>query len=173
MFFRIVLSSVIALMTLHTSAQGNLQFNQARIITAADGVQAVPSGKVWKVMSVYGAASTTVACWILPPFCVNSSWPNASVGNIRGKGFKVNGSVVWQSVDLSQSLIYYQNPDCTGATTATSGQTNCLSAINIQYPNQSFDELAVSLPFWVPAGVTLEALGTATNISLIEFNVIP
>jgi len=143
------------------------------LLTSADGIQTVPNDKVWKVMSVYGANSTTVGCWALPPHCVNSSWPTSSVSNIRGKGYKVNGTVVWQSVDLGQSLIYYQFDNCTGATTTTSSQANCLTAINTAFPNQNFDELSATLPFWLPAGATLETLGSTTNISVLEFNIIP
>ncbi len=36
----------------YSYAQGNLQFNQARIITFADGPQTVPPGKVWKIESI-------------------------------------------------------------------------------------------------------------------------
>jgi len=35
-------------------AQGNLQFNQAKIISNTDGPQTVPLGKVWKI-EVYSA----------------------------------------------------------------------------------------------------------------------
>lgn len=154
-------------------SQGSLQFNAAKIITYGDGVQSVPAGKVWKVMSVYGANSTTVGCFALPAFCVNSSWPSSSFSNIRGKGYKVNGTVVWQTVDLSQSLLYYQFNNCTGATTTATGYPDCTTAVNIAYPNQTFSELEATLPFWMPAGATLEVLGTATNISVLEFNIVP
>ena len=36
----------------YSYAQGNLQFNQARIITETDGPQTVPAGKVWKIESI-------------------------------------------------------------------------------------------------------------------------
>lgn len=154
-------------------AQGSLQFNAAKIITNSSGVQTVPTGKVWKVMSVYGKNSVTAACLALPAYCVNSSWPTSSISNVKGKGYKVNGTVVWQTVDLSETVIYYQFNDCTGATTSTSSQAGCVTAINQIYPNQTFDELAATLPFWIPEGYTLETLGTTSNISLLEFNIVP
>jgi len=36
-----------------------------------------------------------------------------------------------------------------------------------------FDELSATLPFWLPADATLETLGATTNISVLEFNIIP
>jgi hypothetical protein len=39
------------------SAQGNLQFNQAKIISNTDPPQTVPAGKVWKIESVFSDAS--------------------------------------------------------------------------------------------------------------------
>ncbi|MEY3048644.1 MAG: hypothetical protein RL365_682 [Bacteroidota bacterium] len=38
------------------SAQGNLQFNQAKIISNTDPPQTVPAGKVWKIESVFSDA---------------------------------------------------------------------------------------------------------------------
>jgi hypothetical protein len=38
-------------------AQGNLQFNQAKIISNTDPPQTVPAGKVWKIESVFSDAS--------------------------------------------------------------------------------------------------------------------
>ena len=40
-----------------SQAQGNLQFNQAKIISNTDGPQTVPLGKVWKIESVFSDAS--------------------------------------------------------------------------------------------------------------------
>lgn len=46
-FFFIAISS--------TWAQGNLQFNQVKIIQNTDPAQTVPAGKVWKIESVFTA----------------------------------------------------------------------------------------------------------------------
>lgn len=35
------------------NAQGNLQFNQVKIISNTDAPQTVPAGKVWKIESVF------------------------------------------------------------------------------------------------------------------------
>jgi hypothetical protein len=45
------------LLTQFLLAQGNLQFNQVRMITFNDGVQTVPAGKVWKIESVFSDGS--------------------------------------------------------------------------------------------------------------------
>jgi hypothetical protein len=42
------------------SAQGNLQFNQAKIISNTDPPQTVPAGKVWKIESVFTAGDQDV-----------------------------------------------------------------------------------------------------------------
>jgi hypothetical protein len=41
-------------------AQGNLQFNQVKIISNTDPPQAVPAGKVWKIESVFTAGDQDV-----------------------------------------------------------------------------------------------------------------
>jgi hypothetical protein len=41
-------------------AQGNLQFNQAKIISNTDPPQTVPAGKVWKIESVFTAGDQDV-----------------------------------------------------------------------------------------------------------------
>lgn len=42
------------------NAQGNLQFNQAKIISNTDPPQTVPAGKVWKIESVFTAGDQDV-----------------------------------------------------------------------------------------------------------------
>ncbi len=154
-------------------AQGSLQFNQAMIVTAGDGVVTVPANKVWKVMSVFGEATADGQCYALLPYCVNSSWASSSTNDLKVKGFKVNGKVVWRALEPTfDAEIYYQQPNCTGSTTTMSGYPNCSNYVNNDL-SKGFDELAASLPFWVPAGATLECLGSDSFISLIEFNIIP
>ena len=43
-----------------SNAQGNLQFNQAKIISNTDPPQTVPAGKVWKIESVFTAGDQDV-----------------------------------------------------------------------------------------------------------------
>lgn len=42
------------------SAQGNLQFNQVKIISNTDAPQTVPAGKVWKIESVFSSGDQDV-----------------------------------------------------------------------------------------------------------------
>lgn len=159
--------------TVGLMAQGTLQFGQAMIITPSSGVQTVPAGKVWKVMSVFGKATLINTCYALEPYCVNSSWPSSSTNSIEGKGYKVNGNVVWQEARIaSGGVIYYQNANCSGATTQFSSYPTCVNFVNTTL-SQGFDELSATLPFWLPAGATLETLGAQTFISVVEFNIIP
>jgi len=72
-FFFIAISS--------TWAQGNLQFNQVKIISNTDAPQTVPVGKVWKIESVFAndqdvyAASTSGANQSFFTACgVPSAW---------------------------------------------------------------------------------------------------
>jgi hypothetical protein len=161
------------LFSLSAFAQGSLQFGQAVIVTANDGIVTVPANKVWKVMSVFGEATADGQCYQLLPYCVSSSWPASSTDDLKVKGFKVNGKVVWRAVEPTfDAVIYYQQPNCTGSTTQMSGYANCANYVNNDL-SKGFDELAASLPFWVPTGATLECLGSDTFISLIEFNIIP
>jgi hypothetical protein len=53
-------SLIIAGLSSLTLAQGNLQFNQAKIISNTDPPQTVPAGKVWKIESVFTAGDQDV-----------------------------------------------------------------------------------------------------------------
>ena len=46
---KVLLSITALLISLSASAQGNLQFNQVKLVTTAE---AVPAGKVWKVENI-------------------------------------------------------------------------------------------------------------------------
>ena len=42
-------------------SQGNLQFNQVKIVSNTDAAQIVPAGKVWKIESVFSEGGDTYA----------------------------------------------------------------------------------------------------------------
>jgi hypothetical protein len=54
----IFLLSLVWFVEIH--AQGNLQFNQVKIISNIDPPQTVPAGKVWKIESVFTAGDQDV-----------------------------------------------------------------------------------------------------------------
>jgi len=68
-------------------AQGNLQFNQAKIISNTDPPQTVPAGKVWKIESVFSDAGADT-------YAVDGSGSTQSFfHNMRGTKFLL--SLLW------------------------------------------------------------------------------
>lgn len=55
---RIIILLFLFITPTHLDAQGNLQFNQVKIISNTDPAQTVPAGKVWKIESVFSDASS-------------------------------------------------------------------------------------------------------------------
>lgn len=74
-------------------SQGNLQFNQVKLVTTS---QTVPSGKIWKVESAqYNGGAT---------FAVNTAGPVPVVGTMA---ITVNGAVIYlNTVYTSGSYVY-------------------------------------------------------------------
>ena len=74
-------------------SQGNLQFNQAKLITT---VQTVPAGKVWKVESAQYAGGAT--------FVINAGGP---VPNLGSMAMLVNGVTIYlNTIYTSGSYVY-------------------------------------------------------------------
>jgi hypothetical protein len=78
---RTLLLFTFIIVTSFLKAQGNLQFNQVKIINNTDAPQTVPAGKVWKIESVFAndqdvyAASTSGANQSFFTSCgVPSAW---------------------------------------------------------------------------------------------------
>jgi hypothetical protein len=79
-FLIIVLSSL----TLIGKAQGNLQFNKAKLVNTID---TVPSGKVWKIESIIYSSS------IVDALC-NTSTNNSCNSNSKSDNITINGNSV-------------------------------------------------------------------------------
>jgi hypothetical protein len=155
------------------SAQGNLQFNQARIITNTQ--LTVPTDKVWKVTSVYGSEFNLNLC-----VDYNNDWlglkcnscfannPNSGNNSVRLSVFTteivVNGVRVLNEVSgMPTSVISYPTTNCSGSTFCSASSYTCANkSVN---PNL--------LPIWLPAGSTFRTGGPNTFASVLEFNVIP
>lgn len=129
--------------TTFAKTQGNLQFNQVKLVST---VETVPAGKVWKVEScAYNGGA---------PF--SSGTANYSINppqNSLNRGFdaimsySVNGS----NINIPCSFIL--------SFTTTVFGTNSLPAFYF--------------PFWLPAGSTLAAGSNMRFLNVIEFNVVP
>lgn len=136
---------------LPAAAQSNLQFSQALLVgnTAAT----VPAGKVWKVSAIYGSENA----------CVDRGNPDNSYWTWRRMyvtSFFVNGVEV-KSQEVDHQSRRWCEPGC----------ATCIT----NWPNDKFDRPASPniLPFWAPAGSTLQSGGPNTFLSVIEFNLIP
>jgi hypothetical protein len=78
-------------------AQGNLQFNQVKLVSA---VQTVPTGKVWKIESIiYNTQIVTATAW---PDSYNGTTTNVEAANILLNGVSI-------TTRKSSSSAAYQN----------------------------------------------------------------
>lgn len=102
---------ILLLISLSVNAQGNLQFNQVKLVTATE---TVPAGKVWKVEAASFAGGT--------PFCIGAG-PNSLCGqvNLAYTGFQasmsynINGqnayiAQAYNGNSVAQSGIQVNNP---------------------------------------------------------------
>jgi hypothetical protein len=77
--------------------QGNLQFNQVKLVSA---VQTVPTGKVWKIESIiYNTQIVTATAW---PDSYNGTTTNVEAANILLNGVSI-------TTRKSSSSAAYQN----------------------------------------------------------------
>jgi hypothetical protein len=152
---QILLSLAVIMCAAMASAQGTLQFNQVKKIGSSS--ETVPSGKVWKVTSVYGSENA----------CVNYGYNPQNVNYTYKKmietAFYVDGAkIISASVDISSRRL------CTsGCGSCDSGWSDA-SVFNATQPSDPN-----VLPLWLAAGSTLASAGANTFVSVIEFNVVP
>jgi hypothetical protein len=156
----LIISSICVLIAVASlSAQGTLEFNQAKIVGSS--VETVPVGKVWKITSVYGTSSV---CNLIGP-CYTALSP-MSYAFAQQSGLKVNGtSIVSKSVWTR--LDFYTNNTCTDNPRAFSNAGTCKADALDQASDPNL------LPMWIPAGATVSSLGNGSFVSVIEFNIIP
>jgi hypothetical protein len=134
-------------------AQGTLQFNQVKLVTASE---TVPAGKVWKLESVmspeqrYPTSGTT--------------FPSYS------RSILVNGNSVTIREEFVNGLALGFNGCCGGGfwmnNTGQSTNSNPTHLVRVASDN-------TKLPLWLPAGTTLAPVAPVNGMSVIEFNVIP
>ena len=150
---------------LSIKAQGTLQFNQVKIISTV--LQTVPSGKVWKVTSIYGFEPNTC---ITGSVMDNCNYGGSNSVNMSVAAFKVNGSVI-----LSECTPKFDwaSANCTGTKIAwSSAEQYCGASLgSLGYATKTANPNI--LPMWLPANTTLQSNGPNTFLSVVEFNLTP
>ncbi len=144
------------------SAQGTLQYNQAKIIGASTEI--VPIGKVWKVTSVYGVIRS---CRLIGP-CYIALSPN-SYAMASQSGLIINGESVPSRLVWERSNFFSENTCTNDARSFSTTTSNCTC-------NGMAGDLASDpnvLPIWLPAGTSVSSLGSSSFVSVLEFNIIP
>ncbi|MCC6599542.1 MAG: hypothetical protein IT223_02595 [Crocinitomicaceae bacterium] len=147
---------LLSLVFLFARAQGTLEFNQVKIIT--NTLETVPSGKVWKITAMSGTASGDCV-----PHPDQLNYVNVWYKAPSVSGFILNGNKVYSMIKFPASGQRYNSSAC-----ATPGY--CCDS-NLTTYNQSSDPLV--LPMWLPAGATLQSVGSGIFLSVLEFNIVP
>jgi hypothetical protein len=125
-------------------AQGNLQFNQVKLVSS---VETVPQGKLWKLENYL--PNTALANDLNRP----SNQPTA--GGIKNFVILVNGTSIYLQTNISREV---------GRDDAYWNQQGYAAAADFKI----FDA-----PIWFPAGTTLAASTNVGFISIMEFNIVP
>lgn len=152
------------LSTAFCMGQGSLQFNQAKLVGST--IETVPTGKVWKIMSLYGEDFSAGSCVQFGSYFYDK---------ILMAGYKINGNLVGVQYGTGSGC-YIRNSSCTGS--LVNGGQACNSSgwvdnVNNAQGNVKIATMNASLPLFVPAGTTVQTLGGTTFLSVIEFNIIP
>jgi len=123
---KILLSTFIILSTL-ANAQGNLQFNQVKLVTS---IETVPLGKVWKIESViYNIAPTATGYQSGAGSCNSTSYESTAI-EVAGIPTKVGQGTQPASSSLVYTHSYTILPLWIPAGTTLSGGT-CLNKISV------------------------------------------
>ncbi len=135
------------------NAQGNLQFNQVKLVSA---LETVPAGKVWKVESALSG---------------EERYPTSGTALPSNSRFiLVNGS----SVCVHEEHVATTGVGFNGCCGGGFWMNNVGMAVNSTTPVLvHVSAQPTKLPLWLPSGATL-AVGTkVSSISVVEFNIIP
>ena len=137
---------IIITILLYTSgfSQGNLQFNQVKLVTT---IETVPAGKVWKVENYLPSSQLAID--------LNRPSNQATAGGTKNFIMLVNSSQVFLQTTITREVGRddgYWN--FTGYATAS-------------------DYKIFDAPIWLPASTTLAASTNVLSLSVIEFNIIP
>ena len=137
---------IIITILLYTSgfSQGNLQFNQVKLVTT---IETVPAGKVWKVENYLPSSQLAID--------LNRPSNQATAGGTKNFIMLVNSSQVFLQTTITREVgrddAYWNH---SGYTTAS-------------------DYKIFDAPIWLPASTTLAASTNVLSLSVIEFNILP
>ena len=129
---------------LNTHAQGNLQFNQVKLVST---VETVPAGKVWKLENYLPSSQLAID--------LNRQPNQASVGGTKNFIVLVNGTQVFLQTTITREV---------GRNDGYWSQDGYAAAADYRI----FDA-----PIWLPAGTSLAASTNVMSLSVVEFNVLP
>lgn len=142
---KIILIATLTFFSFVSFSQGNLQFNQVKLVSTQE---TVPTGKVWKVESAaYGGGTTFVV----------------GLSTSQTYGYNNNYALTLQSPIIWAIMQYNVN--------SYPNYIISLGAPGNTVPTSSSSYL--NFPFWLPAGTTLAASTNMRYLSVIEFNIIP
>jgi hypothetical protein len=142
----ISLSVAITVMVLAWSANMNVKAQSltfSQVLLVESSAQTVPPGKVWKVVSCMGDATTSV---------------NYTAGNVT---FPPRHYIVMNGSNIA----VIANIEVSGTGMLYSGGT--------YYKWWTMMETCTTMPIWLPESTTLAAGSNVTAISVIEFSVVP
>jgi len=150
---RVLFSLILFFVAFLGNAQGNLQFNQVKLVTT---LETVPAGKVWKVESAltgeerYPTSGTTL--------------PSNS------RFIQVNGN----SICIHEEHVATTGVGFNGCCGGGFWMNNVGMAVNSTTPVLvQVSGQPTKLPLWLPSGTTLAAGSKVSSISVVEFNVLP
>ena len=150
---RFLFSLILFFVAFLVNAQGNLQFNQVKLVTT---LETVPAGKVWKVESAltgeerYPTSGTTL--------------PSNS------RFIQVNGN----SICIHEEHVATTGVGFNGCCGGGFWMNNVGMAVNSTTPVLvQVSGQPTKLPLWLPSGTTLAAGSKVSSISVVEFNVLP
>ena len=134
-------------------SQGNLQFNQVKLVTA---LETVPVGKVWKVESALSG---------------EERYPTSGAALPSNSRFiLVNGT----SVCVHEEHVATTGVGFNGCCGGGFWMNNVGMAVNSTTPVLvQVSAQPTKLPLWLPSGATLAVGAKVSSISVVEFNIIP
>ncbi|MCC6601198.1 MAG: hypothetical protein IT223_11080 [Crocinitomicaceae bacterium] len=175
---KLLLCLSVAFFAVNMQSQNTLSFSRALVVSALDQV---PSGKVWKITSVYGSEFRVNRCvdlsvnstdemagarcgWVASGYSMPTN--SSKIATYEITSFKVNGKTISSRVlasGVNMQSMYNSTSNCTG------GQGNYGSTV--YWTCASYGSDPNILPMWLPAGTTLETGGSNTFLSVLEFTV--
>ncbi len=142
-----IITIAMLLFSLASYAQGNLQFNQVKLVSTA---QTVPVGKVWKVESMICSGGNPILV-----LCNTTSITSTNGFNSYGVS---NFTFASMSYLLNNTVCYVD--------------LNSQYIITNHGIGERFKNHTVNFPIWIPAGTSIEAGTNMSYISIIEYNIV-